>query len=125
MPAEKEPVRFHGTGPFDIQSGSPLKAAQEESYTDVFSRKIVSLAQKNKNIIAITAAMPEGAGLDKFRDRFPERFFDAGIAEAHALCFAAGLAKKARFRLWPYIPHFFSGDMTSLLKILPSSRSLW
>jgi len=95
-PAEKEPVRFHGTGPFDVQSGSPLKAPQEEGYTDVFSRKIVSLAQKNKNIIAITAAMPEGTGLDKFRDRFPERFFDVGIAEAHALCFAAGLAKKGK-----------------------------
>ena len=95
-PAEKEPVRFHGTGPFDVQSGSPLKASLEDSYTDVFSRKMVSLAQKNKNIIAITAAMPEGTGLDKFRDRFPERFFDVGIAEAHALCFAAGLAKRGK-----------------------------
>lgn len=96
LPAEKEPVRFHGTGPFDVSSGRPLKAAQEESYTDVFGRKVVSLAQKNKNMVAVTAAMPEGTGLDKFRDKFPERFFDVGIAEAHALCFAAGLARKGK-----------------------------
>ncbi len=116
LPAEKEPVRFHGTGPFDVQSGRPLKAPQEESYTDVFSRKMVCLAQKNKNIVAITAAMPEGTGLDKFRDRFPERFFDAGIAEAHALCFAAGLAKKGKIPVMAVYSTFLQRGYDQLIE---------
>ena len=95
-PAEAEPVKFHGTGPFDILTGRTIPTQAVEAYTDVFSRKIVALAQENKDIVAITAAMPEGTGLDKFRDSYPDRFFDAGIAEAHALCFAAGLAKRGK-----------------------------
>jgi len=95
LPAEREPVRFHGTGPFDISTGKPkLKdKADSKTYTEVFKEKIVDLAKSNKKIIAITAAMPEGTGLDKFRDLYPERFFDVGIAESHAVCFAAGLAR--------------------------------
>lgn len=93
-PAEKEPVKFHGASPFDIATGKSLSIPSAPSYTDVFGRKIVALAKENKNIVAITAAMPEGTGLDRFRDTYPERFFDVGIAEAHAICFAAGLAKK-------------------------------
>ncbi len=95
IPAESEPVRFHGTGPFDIATGKAKakdKAALK-TYTEVFSEKIASLAENNKDIIAITAAMPEGTGLDRFRDLYPERFFDVGIAEGHAVCFAAGLAR--------------------------------
>ena len=92
-PAELDPVRFHGLGPFDAVTGDVIKAQGAESYTKVFSNKIVDLAKQNEKIIAITAAMPEGTGLDKFRDAFPQRFFDVGIAEAHAVCFAAGLAK--------------------------------
>jgi 1-deoxy-D-xylulose-5-phosphate synthase len=94
-PAEREPVRFHGTGPFDISTGKPKPKDKTGSitYTDVFREKIASLAKANKKIIAITAAMPEGTGLDKFRDLYPERFFDIGIAESHAVCFAAGLAR--------------------------------
>lgn len=95
-PAEKEPVKFHGTSPFDIATGKSLSTPDVESYTDIFSEKIIELAKKNKDIAAITAAMPDGTGLDKFRDMFPERFFDCGIAEAHAVCFAAGLAKKGK-----------------------------
>ncbi len=94
LPAEKDPVRFHSVGSFKIIDGSPefCDEQKRESYTQVFSRKLVDLASADKKIIAVTAAMPEGTGLDKFRDLFPDRFFDVGIAEAHAVCFAAGLA---------------------------------
>ncbi len=94
-PAENDPVRFHGLGPFDIATGKPLTKDNSDSvsFTESFSRKLTDLSGKNKKIIAITAAMPEGTGLDKFRDNYPERFFDVGIAEAHAVTFAGGLAK--------------------------------
>jgi len=77
--------------PFEIKTGSPLAAGVHETYTGFFGKKLVELAGRNKNIVAITAAMPEGTGLDRFRDLFPERFFDVGIAEGHAVCFAGGL----------------------------------
>ncbi len=92
-PAEKEPVRFHGIGPFEIKTGAPLKTSVARTYTEVFSEKLLALAKNNSRIVAVTAAMPEGTGLDKFRDAFPQRFFDVGIAEAHAVCFAAGLCR--------------------------------
>ncbi len=95
-PAENEPVKFHSTSPFDIKTGKSLtekRSPHLKSYTEVFSDKLVELARNNKQIIAITAAMPEGTGLDKFRDTYPDRFFDVGIAEGHAVCFASGLAK--------------------------------
>ena len=95
--AEKNPVRFHGVSCFDINTGEamPKKSSPElKSYTEIFRDKIVELGNKDSRILAITAAMPEGTGLNKFRDSFPERFFDVGIAEAHAVCFAAGLAKQ-------------------------------
>lgn len=92
-PAENQPVRFHGTSKFDKSTG--LSAGQQdETYTKVFSQKLLDLARSDKNIVAITAAMPEGTGLDKFREAYPDRFFDVGIAEEHAVCFAAGLAKQ-------------------------------
>lgn len=94
VPAETEPVRFHGTGPFDIETGASLSQETPKTYTEVFSRKLLELAGLEKRIVAITAAMPEGTGLDRFRDLYPERFFDCGIAEEHAVCFAAGLAKQ-------------------------------
>jgi 1-deoxy-D-xylulose-5-phosphate synthase len=101
-PAENQPVRFHGTACFDIASGEV--AAQEEkpqaSFTDVFSASLQALAQKDKKIAAITAAMPEGTGLAAFAKAFPERFFDVGIAEQHAIGFAAGLARTG---LKPYV----------------------
>jgi len=94
LPAEKEPVRFHSSGPFDRETGQSLilKEPNIKTYTQVFGEKLVELAKNNPQIVAITAAMPEGTGLDKFRDLYPERFFDVGIAEAHAVCFASGLA---------------------------------
>ena len=95
LPAENEPVRFHGIGPFDIESGKAVvkNNANAKSYTDVFGQKLALLAQNNEKILAVTAAMPEGTGLDSFRDLYPQRFFDVGIAEAHAACFSAGLAR--------------------------------
>jgi len=94
--AEKEPVRFHGTAPFEIETGDVKSKPSSEAvltYTAVFSKKLIELAQNDKRIVAITAAMPEGTGLDKFNAAYPDRFFDVGIAEEHAACFAAGLAK--------------------------------
>lgn len=93
--AETEPIRFHSTGPFEIASGKPksLVTAISKTYTEVFGQKLVNLAKGDKKIVAITAAMPEGTGLYKFRDVYPERYFDVGIAEEHAICFASGLAK--------------------------------
>ncbi len=96
-PAEADPVRFHGTGPFDIKSGVNLAQERpkgQKTYTEVFSEKLLELAKADLRITAITAAMPEGTGLDKFRRAYPDRFFDVGIAEGHAICFAAGLAKQ-------------------------------
>jgi 1-deoxy-D-xylulose-5-phosphate synthase len=93
-PAENNPVKFHSAPPFVVQSGATLTPAAGRSYTAVFSDKLTALAKENKRIVAITAAMPEGTGLDKFRDSYPERFFDVGIAEGHAVCFAAGLARQ-------------------------------
>jgi 1-deoxy-D-xylulose-5-phosphate synthase len=95
LPAENEPIRFHSAGPFEITTGRPkVGGTRPKTYTEVFSNKLIELAKKNARIVAITAAMPEGTGLDKFRDLYPERFFDVGIAEEHAICFASGLARE-------------------------------
>ena len=92
-PAEKWPSKYHGVSGFDVETGefSPKKTTRP-TFTQVFSDTIVSLAQKDAKIAAITAAMPSGTGLDAFAERFPDRFFDVGIAEQHAVTFAAGLA---------------------------------
>jgi len=95
LPAEEQPVQFHGVGPFEKETGRPVKPEKKiASYTEIFGKTILELAEKDERIVAITAAMPEGTGLDKFAERFPDRFFDVGIAEQHALTFAAGLAKE-------------------------------
>ena len=91
-PASSHPERFHGTGPFEVKSGRPLAEKTAPTYTDCFSSAICSVAEKNRKVVAITAAMPDGTGLNRFRKKFPERFFDVGIAEEHAVTFAAGLA---------------------------------
>ncbi|MCD8154141.1 MAG: 1-deoxy-D-xylulose-5-phosphate synthase [Clostridiales bacterium] len=91
-PALKYPERFHGTGPFNIQTGKERAVKTGSTYTDVFSGTLTELGKKNSRITAITAAMPEGTGLESFRKSFPTRFFDVGIAEEHAVTFAAGLA---------------------------------
>ncbi len=92
VPAERHPARFHGAEPFEIETGLPKKAKAKSNYTDVFSTVMCKLGQKHENIVAITAAMPDGTGLKRFRNMYPERFFDVGIAEEHAVTFAAGLA---------------------------------
>ena len=91
-PAFTHPDRFHGTGPFDIKSGKALEQKEAPCYTDVFSKAMRRMGEKNKKLVAISAAMPEGTGLRRFAKAFPERFFDVGIAEEHAVTFAAGLA---------------------------------
>lgn len=92
LPAERHPDVFHGIGAFEKETGKPLKKKEKPDYTDVFSAALLKAAQKNPDIVAITAAMPDGTGLKKFKECFPDRFFDVGIAEAHAVTFAAGLA---------------------------------
>ena len=92
IPAEKHPARFHGAEPFDINTGLPLKQKTKSNYTDVFSTVMCKLGERCDNLVAITAAMPDGTGLKRFRNMYPERFFDVGIAEEHAVTFAAGLA---------------------------------
>ena len=91
-PAERHPARFHGAEPFDIETGLPKKAKTKANYTDVFSTVMCKLGQREEKVVAITAAMPDGTGLKRFRNMYPERFFDVGIAEEHAVTFAAGLA---------------------------------
>lgn len=93
--AENNPSKFHGIGKFDIETGEELGKKNQPnvmSYTEVFSRTLVKLAKNNKKIVAITAAMPDGTGLSRFQKNYPDRFFDVGIAEEHAITFAAGLA---------------------------------
>jgi 1-deoxy-D-xylulose-5-phosphate synthase len=91
FPAENNPIKFHGVGNFNIQTGTTEKK-QTVTYTKVFSDTLVKLAQNDEKVAAITAAMPEGTGLDKFAKKFPERYFDVGIAEGHAVTFAAAMA---------------------------------
>lgn len=90
--AEKYPSRYHGVGSFSVETGLPLSKKIKPDYTDVFSNAMVQLGKKYPNLVAITAAMADGTGLKKFQKEYPKRFFDVGIAEAHAVTFSAGLA---------------------------------
>ena len=91
-PAEENPGAYHGLGPFDIKTGKPKPSKGPISYTEVFGQTMLKLAQDDSSIAAISAAMPAGTGLERFMTTYPDRFFDVGIAEAHAVTFAAGLA---------------------------------
>jgi 1-deoxy-D-xylulose-5-phosphate synthase len=91
-PAENNPERFHSAHPFNILTGEPLDKNQRPTYSSVFGQTMLNIAKDDKKIVAITAAMPDGTGLKSFSNRFPERFFDVGIAEQHAVDFAAGLS---------------------------------
>ncbi len=93
VPAEKEPDRFHGVGPFDKETGEPLNHGGE-SFSSVFGDTLRQLARERNDIAAITAAMPDGTGLVEFAQEYPNRFFDVGIAEGHAVAMAAGMAKQ-------------------------------
>lgn len=92
--AEEDSTKFHGVGAFNSTNGKTEKTSLKPSYTSVFGNTIVDLAEKDEKIIAITAAMKDGTGLAGFKKTFPRRFFDVGIAEEHAVTFAAGLAKE-------------------------------
>lgn len=91
-PAERHPARFHGTEPFCIATGLPVTKRTKANYTDIFSTVMRKLGDRDEKVVAVTAAMADGTGLKRFRNMFPERFFDVGIAEEHAVTFAAGLA---------------------------------
>ena len=91
-PAEKNPAAFHGVSPFDIKTGRPVAEKKYPTYTDVFSKKMCQLGETHPELVAVTAAMPDGTGVAAFGKRFPDRFFDVGIAEAHAVTSAAGMA---------------------------------
>lgn len=92
LPAEENPARFHGTGPFDLETGDAKETKGPDTYTEVFSKVLLDIAKKDESVAAITAAMADGTGLAPFAKHFPNRFFDVGIAEEHAMTFAAGLA---------------------------------
>ena len=100
-PAEDDAFKYHGVGKFDKVTGkSPAKAASPPSYTEVFGEVMLELAEKDKRVVAITAAMCSGTGLVEFSEKYPDRFFDVGIAEAHAVCFSGGLAAEG---IKPYV----------------------
>lgn len=92
-PAERHPARFHGTEPFDVATGLPLEKKNRAHYTDVFSTVMKKMGEREPELVAVTAAMEDGTGLKRFHNLYPDRFFDVGIAEEHAVTFAAGLAK--------------------------------
>ncbi len=94
--AEENPEKFHGVSPFDRETGKPKVKKKRKSYTEVFAEEIVRIGEENPDVVAITAAMPGGTGLERFGKRFPERFFDVGISESHGVIFAAGLATQGK-----------------------------
>ena len=104
--AEENPDKFHATGPFEIETGKPKKEKSKD-YSKVFGDKLVELAKKNDKIVAITASMKDGTGLTKFAKEFPDRFFDIGIAEQHALGLAAGMAKEGVITVVPIYSSFY------------------
>lgn len=104
-PAEKHPDKFHGIAPFDASTGKVVTTSSKITNTEVFSKTIIKLAKNDENIVAISAAMPDGTGLKKFSEIFPDRFFDVGIAEEHAVTFAAGLASTG---LHPFVAIYSS-----------------
>lgn len=91
-PAEQNPSKFHGIGPFDMETGNTVEVKEKDTYTDVFGKVMYKEGEKEPKLVAITAAMKDGTGLSGFQKKYPERFFDVGIAEEHAVTFAAGLA---------------------------------
>ena len=104
--AEKNPDKFHATPPFNIETGEPKKVKNKD-FSAVFGEKLVELAKKNDKIVAITASMKDGTGLKKFKEEFPKRFFDIGIAEQHAITLAAGMAKEGVIPVVPIYSSFY------------------
>ena len=115
-PAEENPGDYHGVGPFDIKSGTPVPAADTPTtYTRCFGDTLVHLAEKEPKIVAITAAMPAGTGLTRFARRFPNRFFDVGIAEQHAVTFAAGLATEGMLPVFAVYSTFLQRGLDQVI----------
>ena len=104
--AEKNPDKFHATSPFDIETGK-AKKEKGKDYSKVFGEKLVELAKENNKIVAITASMKDGTGLTEFQKQFPDRFFDIGIAEQHAVGLAAGMAKAGMIPVVPIYSSFY------------------
>ena len=102
--AEENPDKYHATGPFDIETGKTI-GEKKKDYSKVFGDKLIKIAKENKKIVAITASMKDGTGLKEFQKEFPDRFFDIGIAEQHAIGLAAGMAKAG---LIPFVPIYSS-----------------
>ena len=92
-PAENDPTRFHGTGPYEVATGRALNGGGQPTYTSVFGKTMVKLADSHPEVVAVTAAMIDGTGLEEFAKKYPDRFFDVGIAEEHAVTFAGALAR--------------------------------
>ncbi len=114
-PAENNPGSYHGLGPFDIATGKPLKTSAPISYTEVFGKTMVHIAETDNRIAAISAAMVAGTGLSEFAKRFPERFFDVGIAEQHAVTFAAGLASEGLHPVVAIYSSFFQRSLDQII----------
>ncbi len=104
--AEENPSRFHGTSAFDKETGELVKKKSMD-YSQVFGEKLLELAEKNENIVAITAAMADGTGLSEFKNAYPDRFFDVGIAEQHAIGMAAGMSKSGLIPIVPIYSSFY------------------
>ena len=102
--AEENPDRFHATSPFNIETGEP-KSEKSKDYSAIFGEKLIELAKNNEKVVAITASMKDGTGLTNFKEEFPDRFFDIGIAEQHAVTLAAGMAKEG---IIPFVPIYSS-----------------
>ncbi len=113
-PAEENPDKFHATGKFDIRTGEKEKSGKSD-YSKIFGDKLVELAKTNEKVVAVTAAMKDGTGLTKFADTFPDRFFDVGIAEQHAITMAAGMAKLGLIPVLPIYSSFLQRAYDQLL----------
>ena len=114
-PAERYPSRFHGAEPFVIETGLPKNKRTKANYTDVFSTVMKKLGERNPKVVAITGAMADGTGLRRFHRNFPDRFFDVGIAEAHATTFAAGLAKSGLIPVFAVYSSFLQRAFDQIL----------
>lgn len=112
-PAEREPGKWHGVGPFDVRTGTGREGGP--SFSSVFGQTLCALADEDRRVCAITAAMTDGTGLDGFAERFPERFFDVGIAEAHAASMAAGMAKQGLLPVFAVYSTFLQRAYDQLL----------
>ncbi len=114
-PAEENPEAFHGIGAFDLETGQPLQKKKKPTYTDIFSSTLMKLAQDDPSLVAITAAMPSGTGLSKFKEKYPKRFFDVGIAEEHAVTFAAGMASQGLHPVFAVYSSFLQRSYDQIL----------